>query len=78
MAKAAGEHREVVVAQGPLWLTDEGLAEFQRLFGELRERYGNPDPAGTQARALVALVDLEERPAPPSSGPRAGTSGGTE
>lgn len=78
MAKEAGEHREVVVAQGPLWLTAEGLAEFQRVFQELHARFGNPDPAGTRARALIALVDLEERPAPPFSGRRADTSGGTK
>jgi DNA-binding transcriptional ArsR family regulator len=76
-AKAAGEHREVVVAQGPLWLTAEGLAEFQRMFQELHARFGSPDPAGTQARALVALVDLEERPAPASDGRRTDASGGT-
>jgi DNA-binding transcriptional ArsR family regulator len=76
MAKAAGEHREVAVAQGPLWLTAEGLAEFLRVFQELHARFGSPDPAGTQARALVALVDLEERPASPSSGRRADASGG--
>jgi DNA-binding transcriptional ArsR family regulator len=75
-AKEAGEHREVVVAQGPLWLTAEGLAEFQRVFKELYERFGSPDPAGSQARALVALVDLEERPAPSSSGRQADRPGG--
>jgi DNA-binding transcriptional ArsR family regulator len=77
MAKEAGEHREVVVAQGPLWLTAEGLAEFQRVFKELYERFGSPEPAGTQARALVALVDLEERPAPSSSVRQADHPGGT-
>ena len=77
MAKEAGEHREVVVAQGPLWLTAEGVAEFQRVFKELYERFGSPDPAGTQARALVALVDLEERQAPPSSDRHADTREGT-
>lgn len=75
MAKAVGEHREVVVAQGPLWLTAEGLAEFQRVFKELYERFGSPDPAGTQARALVALIDVEERPAPSSSGRQADAPG---
>jgi DNA-binding transcriptional ArsR family regulator len=77
MAKAAGEHREIVVAQGPLWLTAEGVAEFLRVFQELHARFGSPDPAGTQARALVALVDLEERPAPSSSGRQADHTGGT-
>jgi DNA-binding transcriptional ArsR family regulator len=76
MAKAAGEHREIVVAQGPLWLTAEGVAEFLRVFQELHARFGSPDPAGTQARALVALVDLEERQAPPSSDRQADHPGG--
>jgi DNA-binding transcriptional ArsR family regulator len=76
MAKAAGERREVVVAQGPLWLTDENLAEFQRQLQELQARMGNPELGGTPARALVALVDLEERPMSSSSGPRPGASGG--
>jgi DNA-binding transcriptional ArsR family regulator len=75
-AREAGEHREVVVAQGPLWLTAEGLAEFQRVLKALYERFGKRDPAGTQARALVALVDLEERPAPSSSGHQADHPGG--
>jgi hypothetical protein len=66
----AGERWEVIVAQGPLWLTEEGLAEFQRQPQELQARMGNPDPAGTQARVLVTLTDLEERPMPSSSRPR--------
>jgi DNA-binding transcriptional ArsR family regulator len=76
MAKAAGEHREVVVAQGPLWLTEEGLAEFQGQLQELQARMGSPDAGGTPARILVALVDLEERPVSSSSGLRPGASGG--
>jgi DNA-binding transcriptional ArsR family regulator len=64
MARAAGERREVMVAQGPVWLTDEGLAEFQRQLQELQSRVNSPDQSGTQARVLLALVDLEERPAP--------------
>jgi DNA-binding transcriptional ArsR family regulator len=77
MAKAAGERREVMVAQGPVWLTDEGLAELQRQLQEIQARVDNPDPAGTQARVLVALVDLEERPAPsPGQGHHA--CGGTQ
>lgn len=67
-AKAAGERREVIVAQGPVRLTDEGLAELQRQLHELQARMDSRGPAGTQARFLVALVDLEERPAP-SRGP---------
>lgn len=62
-AKAAGERREVLVAQGPVRLTDEGLAELQRHIRELHARVDDPQ-AGTQARFLVALVDLEDRPAP--------------
>jgi DNA-binding transcriptional ArsR family regulator len=70
MAKAAGEHREVLVAQAPVRLTDEDLAEIQRQLPRLQERVDHPDPAGTQARVLVAVVDLEERPEPAPSGPR--------
>lgn len=77
MAEAAGEHRQVVVAQGLLWLTAEGLADFRRAFEELLARFADPDPAGVQARALVALADLEERPAPRRAGKRADRSGGT-
>jgi DNA-binding transcriptional ArsR family regulator len=76
MAKAAGQRREVAVAQGPLRLTEEGLAEFQRLLHDLQARFDDPDHDGTQARVLIALVDLEERPV--SSRPGPGTSGGTQ
>lgn len=76
MAKAAGERREVMVAQGPLRLTEEGLAELRGHLQELQSRMESPDPAGTRARVLVALVDLEERPAP-SPGPGPHPSGGT-
>lgn len=75
MARESGEHREVVVAQGPLWLTAEGLAEFQRMFRELHERFGSPDPAAIQARALVALVDLEDRPSPANADRQADAPG---
>ena len=75
MAREAGGQREVAVAQGPLWLTAEGVAEFQRVFHELYVRFGRPDPAGTRARALVALVDVEDRPAPPSPDPQADAHG---
>lgn len=79
-AKADGEQREVVVAQAPLWLTAEGLAEFHRLYEDLFARFGAPDPAGTRARVLVALTDLEERPGPASRRRTAGEAdepGGT-
>lgn len=65
MAKAAGERREVMVAQGPVRLADEGLAELLRQVQGLQARMDKPDPAGTQARLLVALVDIEERPPSP-------------
>lgn len=64
MAKAAGERREVMVAQGQIRLTDEGLAELLRHLQELRAGMTDPGPAGTPGRFLVALVDLEERPPP--------------
>lgn len=75
MAREAGERREVVVAQGPLWLTAAGLAEFQRVFGELHERFGRPAPGAIQARALVAVVDLEDRPESADSRPHADAQG---
>jgi DNA-binding transcriptional ArsR family regulator len=62
MAKAAGERREVYVAQGPMWLTEEGLAEFRRQLEDLHARFGSREPGGIAARALFALVDIEERP----------------
>jgi DNA-binding transcriptional ArsR family regulator len=68
MARAAGEHREVMLAQGPVWLTDEGLAEVLRRLQELQERVDKPGQAGTQSRILVALVDLEDRPSAPAPG----------
>jgi DNA-binding transcriptional ArsR family regulator len=68
MAKAAGERREVMVAQGPVWLTEEGLAELLRQLEKLQARLDKPDPAGTQARVLLALVDIEERPPSPAPG----------
>jgi hypothetical protein len=53
MAKAAGERREVMVAQGPVWLTDEGLAELQRQLQELQARMDSPGSAGTQALGIL-------------------------
>lgn len=69
MAKAAGERREVAVAQGPLWLTDEGLAELQRYLRDLEARFRAPQSGGTPTRVLVAMVDLEERPPAPGGEP---------
>jgi DNA-binding transcriptional ArsR family regulator len=66
LAKAAGKRREAFVVQGALRLTDEGLAEFQRMSQDLHERFGVPDAAGTQVRVLFAVIDLEERPQPSS------------
>jgi DNA-binding transcriptional ArsR family regulator len=62
MAKAEGQRREVKVAFGALRLTDEGLAELHRMLDDLAERFADPEAEGTWVRALVALVDLEERP----------------
>ena len=63
MAKADGQRREVAVTRGALRLTDEGLAELHRMLNELRERLADPEAEGTWVRVLVALADLEERPA---------------
>jgi DNA-binding transcriptional ArsR family regulator len=62
MAKAEGQRREVKVAFGALRLTDEGLTELHRMLDDLAERFADPEAEGTWVRALVALVDLEERP----------------
>jgi len=62
MARADGQRREVSVAFGALRLTDEGLAELRRAVDDLRERFADQEAEGTWVRALVALVDLEERP----------------
>ena len=61
-AKADGQRREVRVSVGALRLTDEGLAELLRNVDDLQERFADPEAEGTWGRALVALVDLEERP----------------
>ena len=61
-AKADGQRREVRVSVGALRLTDEGLAELLRNVDDLQERFADPEAEGTWVRALVALVDLEERP----------------
>jgi DNA-binding transcriptional ArsR family regulator len=61
-AKADGQRREVRVSVGALRLTDEGLAELLRNVDDLQERFADPEADGTWVRALVALVDLEERP----------------
>ena len=62
MTKAGGQRREVKVAFGALRLTDAGLAELHRMLDDLAERFAEPEAEGTWVRALVALVDLEERP----------------
>ena len=62
MAKADGQRREIALTVGALRLTNEGLAELHRNIGDLGERFGDPETAGTWVRALVVLVDLEERP----------------
>jgi DNA-binding transcriptional ArsR family regulator len=62
MAKADGQRRDVTVTAGALRLTNEGLAELRRNVDDLAERFADPEAEGTWVRALVALVDLEERP----------------
>ena len=61
-AKADGQRRDVTVTAGALRLTNEGLAELRRNVDDLAERFADPEADGTWVRALVALVDLEERP----------------
>jgi DNA-binding transcriptional ArsR family regulator len=62
LAKEAGKRREVYVAQGSVRLTDEALAELCGYLRDLERRFGDPGAAGTWARALIVVADLEDRP----------------
>jgi DNA-binding transcriptional ArsR family regulator len=65
LAKEAGRRREVHVAQGPVRLTDEALAELLGHLQGLEQRFAAPGGEGTWARALVVIADLEDRPLAP-------------
>ena len=62
-AKQAGERREVELLRGALRLDEEGLVELQAEIERLKSRCGNAEADGVWTRVLVALVDLQPRPA---------------
>ena len=62
-AKQAGERREVELLRGALRLDVEGLVELQAEIERLKSRCGNAEADGVWTRVLVALVDLQPRPA---------------
>nr|WSX74884.1 winged helix-turn-helix domain-containing protein [Streptomyces sp. NBC_00899] len=63
-SRQAGGRREVDLHRGALRLTDEALAELREHIALLADRFGDRDTPGTWTRVVVALVDLQDRPAP--------------
>lgn len=70
-ARRAGRRREVDLHRGALRLTDEALAELRGHIEQLAARFADPDADGTWTRVVLALVDLQDRPAadPPPGSP---------
>jgi DNA-binding transcriptional ArsR family regulator len=69
-AKQDGRRREVYVGRGAIRLTEPALAELTAQLKAIEDRWGSPGD-GEQAvwvRTMVALVDLEDRPAPDGPG----------
>jgi DNA-binding transcriptional ArsR family regulator len=65
-AKQEGRRREVYLGRGVIRLTEPALAELTAQLKAIEERWGDPgDDAGPAVwvRTVVALVDLEDRPA---------------
>jgi DNA-binding transcriptional ArsR family regulator len=75
-AKQTGRRREVDLHRGALRLTDEALAELRTHIEELASRFQDPQAGGdgVWTRVVVALVDLQDRPAP-AGGPSPNHSG---
>ena len=51
-------------------LTEEALAELRDCIEQITARYGDPGdsgPGSAWTRAVIALVDLQDRPAPSDS-----------
>ena len=70
-ARQAGRRREVDLHRGALRLTDQALAELRGHIGQLAARFADPGADGTWTRVVLALVDLQDRPAadPPPGSP---------
>jgi DNA-binding transcriptional ArsR family regulator len=64
-AKESGQRREVHVAQSLVRLTDEAIPELRTRLLELEQEFADPGRAGTPARFLVVITDLEDRPPGP-------------
>ena len=66
-AKEDGQRREVYVGRGMIRLTEPALAELTDQLKAIEERWANPggdtSEPGVWVRTVVALVDLEDRPA---------------
>jgi DNA-binding transcriptional ArsR family regulator len=70
-ARQAGRRREVDLHRGALRLTDQALAELRGHVEQLAARFADPAADGTWTRVVLALVDLQDRPAadPPPGSP---------
>lgn len=70
-ARQAGRRREVTLHRGALRLTDTGLAELRGQVEQLVARFADPAADGTWTRVVLAIVDLQDRPAadPPPGSP---------
>lgn len=70
-ARQAGRRREVTLHRGALRLTDTGLAELRGQVEQLTARFADPAADGTWTRVVLAIVDLQDRPAadPPPGSP---------
>jgi hypothetical protein len=62
-AKQAGERREVELLRGALRLDEAGLAALRAEIERLKIRFRNAEADGVWTRIVVALVDLQPRPA---------------
>jgi hypothetical protein len=63
-AKQAGRRREVDLHRSAIRLTDEALAELRGHIEQLAARFADPGADATWTRVVLALVDLQDRPAP--------------
>lgn len=73
-AKEAGQRREVTVVRSTFRLTEEALAELRDCIEQIAARFGDPGgsgPGSVWTRVVIALADLQDRPAP-GGGPSQG------